>query len=136
LGSGWSWRGSTPGTIGTRAGASGGGLFGLIAGSALLFIPGVGPLVVLGPLAGAALGAAQGALLGGGVGALLGHFVAERHIPKYEQLVRAGRYLVVVHGSEDTAVRAQQILTDSGSADVERHDEYRVGRIGPYRART
>ena len=55
------------------AGAWVGGLFGLLAGTALLFIPGAGPLVVLGPLATAAVGAAQGALIGGGVG--------EPHLP-------------------------------------------------------
>jgi hypothetical protein len=110
-----------------------GGLFGLLAGTALLFVPGAAPLVVLGPLAAAAIGAAQGALIGGGVGAVLGHFVAKQHIPKYERLVHAGSYLVVVHGGEDDVARAQQILTESGSTDVQRHDGYRgpSHRIGP-----
>jgi hypothetical protein len=123
-------------TVGDIAGPSAatgawvGGLFGLLAGSALLFIPGGGPLIVLGPLAAAAIGAAQGALLGGGVGAVLGHFVAREHIPKYEQLVRAGSYLVVVHGAEGEVGRARDILTDAGSTDIQRHDEYRGSRIG------
>jgi hypothetical protein len=71
-------------------------MFGLLAGTALLFVPGAGPLIVLGPLAAAAVGAAEGALIGGGVGAVLGHFVSKKHIPKYEGLVQAGSYLVVV----------------------------------------
>lgn len=61
----------TLGDIGPSAagGARVGGLFGLLAGSAFLFIPGAGPQIVLGPLAGAAIGAGQGALVGGAVGA-------------------------------------------------------------------
>jgi hypothetical protein len=108
-----------------------GGLFGLLAGSTLMFIPGAGPLIVLGPLAAAAIGAVQGALVAGGVGAVLGHFVAARHLPRYEQLVRAGSYLVVVHGAEEDVARAQQTLTEAGSSDVRRHDEYRGSAVGP-----
>jgi hypothetical protein len=124
----------TTGDIAGPSAATGawvGGLFGLLAGSALMFVPGAGPLIVLGPLAAAAIGATQGALVAGGVGAVLGHFVAARHLPKYEQLVRAGSYLVVVHGADEEVARAQQILTEAGSADVQRHDEYRGSTIGP-----
>jgi heat induced stress protein YflT len=124
----------TTGDIAGPSAATGawvGGLFGLLAGSALLFVPGAGPLIVLGPLAAAAIGAVQGALLGGGVGAILGHFVEKQHIPKYEQLVKAGSYLVVVHGAEQDVARAQQVLTDAGGSDVQRHDKYRGSAIGP-----
>jgi hypothetical protein len=124
----------TTGDIAGPSAATGawvGGLFGLLAGSALLFIPGAGPLIVLGPLAAAAVGAAQGALVAGGVGAVLGHFVAKKHIPRYEELVRAGSYLVIVHGTEEDVARARDILAEAGSTDVERHDEYRGSRIGP-----
>ncbi|MCW2739525.1 MAG: hypothetical protein JWN97_4169, partial [Nocardioides sp.] len=110
-----------------------GGLFGVLSGAAMLFIPGLGPLVVLGPLAAAAVGAAEGALLGGAVGALLGHFVAKQHLPKYEELVRTSNYLLVVHGTDEEVARAQRLLTELGSTDVQRHDEYRgsIDRIGP-----
>ncbi|MCU7730795.1 hypothetical protein ODJ79_44380 [Actinoplanes sp. KI2] len=124
----------TTGDIAGPSAATGawvGGLFGLLAGSALLFVPGAGPLIVLGPLAAAAVGAGQGALLGGAVGAVLGHFVAKRHLPRYEQLVRAGSYLVVVHGTDEEVDQARQALTAAGSTDVRRHDEYRGDRIGP-----
>ena len=126
----------TAGDIAGPAAATGawvGGLFGVLSGLALLFIPGAGPLVVLGPLAAGAVGAARGALIGGAVGAVLGHFVAKQHLPEYESLVRAGSYLVVVHGTEDDVSRARQLLWDSGSTDVQRHDDYRgsIDQIGP-----
>jgi hypothetical protein len=110
-----------------------GGLLGLLTGTALLFLPGVGPFVVLGPLAAGAINAAEGALVGSGVGAVLGHFVHKRDLPRYEQLVRDGSYLVVVHGTEDDVTRAQQVLAEVGARDVERHDTYRgpIDRIGP-----
>jgi hypothetical protein len=110
-----------------------GGLFGLLSGTALLFVPGAGPLIVLGPLATGALGAAQGALLGGAVGAVLGHFVAKEKLPKYERLVATGSYLVVVHGKEDEVERARRILLDNGSTDAERHDDFRgsIDQVGP-----
>jgi hypothetical protein len=86
---------------------------------------------VLGPLAAAAIGAVEGALVGGGIGAVLGHFVAKQHIPKYEQLVKAGSYLVVVHGAAQDVARAQQVLAAAGGSDVQRHDDYRGSSIGP-----
>ena len=126
----------TAGDIAGPSAATGawvGGLFGELSGLALLFIPGSGPLVILGPLAAGAVGAAEGALIGGMVGAVLGHFVAKQHLPKCERLVGAGSYLVVVHGTEDDVSRARQLLWDSGSTDVHRHDDYRgsIDQIGP-----
>lgn len=115
------------------AGAWVGGLLGLLTGTALVVLPGAGPFVVLGPLAAGAINIAEGALVGSGVGALLGHFVHKRDLPGYEQAVRDGGYLVVVHGTEDDVTRAQQVLTEVGARDVERHDTYRgpVDRVGP-----
>jgi len=82
---------------GAHAGAWVGGLFGVLSGAAMLFVPGVGPLVVLGPLVTGVVGAAEGAVAGGGLGALLGHFVAKRHIPMFSQHLSGGNYLVVRH---------------------------------------
>jgi len=126
----------TMGDIARPSAATGawvGGLFGLLSGTALLFMPGAGPLIVLGPLASGAVGAAQGALLGGAVGAVLGHFVAKEKLPKYERLVATGNYLVVIHGMEDEVERARRILLDNGSTDVERHDDFRgsIDQVGP-----
>jgi len=124
----------TTGDIAGPSAATGawvGGLFGLLAGSAVLFVPGAGPLVVLGPLAAAAAGAGQRRHLGGVVGTVLGHFVAQRHLPKYESLVGDGSFLVAVHGTDEEADHARQALAAGGSTEVQRHDEYRGDRLGP-----
>jgi hypothetical protein len=49
---------------------------------------------------------------------VLGHFLARKHIPKFTQHLKAGRYLLVVHGSEDEVRRAQEILQTTGATDV------------------
>jgi hypothetical protein len=110
-----------------------GGLFGLLDGAAVLFIPGAGTLVVLGPLSAGAVGVAEGVYLGGSVGALLGHFIVTEELSRYESLVDEGNALLVVHGTEEEVDRAEQVLTAQGSTDVQRHDEFRgpIGRIGP-----
>ena len=126
----------TTGDIAGPAAATGawvGGLFGLMAGSALLFVPGAGPLVVLGPLAAAAIGAAHGALLGGGVGAVLGHFVAKEHIPKYERLVSAGKHLAVVHGTEDDVARARTSSPTPEARMFSATTPSAADRLGPIR---
>lgn len=101
-----------------------GGFFGLITGVALLIIPGAGPVLVAGPaavwiLAGVE-GAGGGAVLGGLVGGVVGHFVKDRHIPKYEKHLKAGKYLLIAHGDQDMVDRAQKLLHSTGAIELER----------------
>jgi hypothetical protein len=107
---------------GAGTGALFGGLFGLLAGTAFLFVPGFGPLVVLGPLASTLAGATEGALAGGVIGALLGPIVSRQHIPKYEQQVKAGKYLVIARSDPQTLERAQEVIQASAASDIETHD--------------
>lgn len=107
---------------GAKIGAWVGGIFGLLSGVAVLFVPGVGPIVALGPLAAGALGAAETAAFSGIFGAILGHFMSKERIPKFEAHVRAGRTLLVVHGSRDEVQRAAGVLHDTGARDVTEND--------------
>src|ERR1700730_2241053 len=107
---------------GAKWGAVFGGLFGLLFGAAFLAIPGFGPLIILGPLAAGVVGAAEGAVGTRLVGAILGAFLSRQHIPKIEQHLRAGRYLVLVHGSAEEVTRAQEVLRNAGSIEVSQHD--------------
>lgn len=99
-----------------------GGIFGLLVGAAFLWIPGVGPLVVAGPfvasliagLEGAALGAAGGALVGG----LVGYGLKRDKALKYETAIKAGSYLVLMHGSETECSQAKEILSAQGGQDI------------------
>ena len=106
---------------GAKTGAWAGGLFGVLSGTALLFIPGVGALVVLGPLAAGAFAAAEGAAAGGGLGALLGHFIAKKHVPTYSRHLEAGNYLVLRHHPQ--ASDAEILQHDTTPVEVTHHED-------------
>jgi hypothetical protein len=107
---------------GAATGAGVGALFSLLAGAAFFIVPGVGPVLAAGalvpPLLGVMEGALGGAAVGGLVGAAMGHFVGQRHIPKLEQQLQAGKYLVLVDGNADLINRARQVLTGTAAVDV------------------
>ena len=96
-----------------------GGLFGLLAGAtAFLWLPAVGPLVVLGPLVGGAIGALEGGLVGGLLGAIFGERLEQDRALKYEQDLRAGRVLVAVHGTPEELAQVRSLMAESGIEDL------------------
>jgi hypothetical protein len=104
-----------------------GGIFGLFSGVAFLILPGVGPVLAAGSAAAWILatleGAGGGAALGALVGAATGPFVKKQHIPKYEESLKAGKYLLIAHGDRDLVDRAQKLLNDSDADSVDRHND-------------
>ncbi|PDV97918.1 hypothetical protein [Candidatus Chloroploca asiatica] len=109
-----------------------GGAVGLLVGAGLLAIPGIGPVLAIGPLAAAigsigatvgstALGAGVGASVGGIAGALMGTGVPEESAHIYAEGVRRGGVLLTV--SVDAAM-AERINVDAvmrryGVVDIE-----------------
>lgn len=95
-------------------GAFWGSLWGMLFGGALFFIPGIGPLVAMGPVVGWIVGALEGALLGGSAGvlgaALASVGVPEDQIVMYETEVKAGKFLVISHGTLGEIERAHGLL--------------------------
>jgi hypothetical protein len=110
---------------GAATGAGVGVLFSLLTGAAFFLVPGVGPLLAAGsfvpPLLGLMEGAVGGAALGGILGATMGHFVKGHHIPKLEEQLRAGKYLLVVNGDAGVADQARQVLARTGALEVSTH---------------
>ncbi|GAW92987.1 DUF1269 domain-containing protein [Calderihabitans maritimus] len=94
-----------------------GGLTGLAVGAGALVIPGLGPLIAAGPLAGLISGAATGGIAGG----LIDWGIPEEEGRKYEEDVRQGKTLVSVQTTEDKVPQAVNILKDSGAAEVKKH---------------
>jgi hypothetical protein len=97
-----------------KAGAFWGGIWGLLFGSAFFFIPGVGPLLVAGPLVAWIVGALEGAVVVGGLSAI-GAGLYSLGIPKdsvlqYETAVKTGKFILIAHGSPDETARAQEII--------------------------
>jgi uncharacterized membrane protein len=101
-------------TAAAATGAWFGGLFGLCIGAAFLILPGLGPVVVAGPLTAAVLAGIEGALagtaLGGLGGALVGWGVPRDKAIKFETQVKGGKFLVVVRGEPEVIARARGLL--------------------------
>ena len=108
-----------------RTGAWVGGIFGLLVGAAFVWIPGVGPLVVAGSLASAMLGGIEGAVAGAAVSGTFGWLaslgISKQHIVKYEEYVKAGKYLLIAHGLPAEVEKAQAILAKTGPAELTAH---------------
>lgn len=95
-------------------GAFWGGFWGLLFGSAFFFIPGLGPLLVAGPLVSAIIGALEGAALLGGssviAAALVSLGISNHDVLKYETEIRAGKFMLLVHGSKIQTEKARKVL--------------------------
>jgi Heat induced stress protein YflT domain len=109
-----------------KLGAFWGGLWGFLIGAAFFWIPGIGPVLVAGPLVAWLVAALEGAVLGGGLSAL-GAALFSIGIPRnsvlqYETSVGAGKFLLVAHGTEAEVGHAREILQSSrGAESVAQH---------------
>jgi uncharacterized membrane protein len=109
-----------------KEGAFWGGMWGLLFGSAFFFIPGIGPFIVAGPLVSMILGALEGAVLVGGMSAigagLMSIGIPRDSVLQYETALKAGKYAIVVHGTDVEAARARDILRNTNCESVMEHD--------------
>ena len=107
-----------------KQGALWGGLFGALAGAGFLFIPGIGPLLVGGPLLSMIVGGLEGGAVLGGIEAvfagLLHLGLSKDSLALYDQQLREGRCLVVLHGPAEEVVSGRELLQDKAEA-VEVH---------------
>ena len=100
---------------GAGIGAAIGG-FGVIAvGLAALAVPGLGPVLALGPFAAALPVALAGGLVGGLAGFLVSQGVPREEAERYADRVRAGAYLVAVHTDPAREITAETVLADAGA---------------------
>jgi hypothetical protein len=98
-------------------GAFWGGFWGLLFGAAAFAIPGLGPILIAGPLVNWVVAGLEGAVVVGGVSAL-GAGLVSIGIPKdsvirYEVALKTDKYLLIVHGARDAVYNAQLILDGS-----------------------
>jgi uncharacterized membrane protein len=101
-----------------KSGAFWGGIFGLLFGSALFWVPGIGPLMVAGPMVAWIVGALEEAVIVGGLSALgAGLYsigIPKDSILKYETAVKSGKFVLVAHGTADEVSRAKKLLDQAG----------------------
>ena len=108
-----------------KLGAFWGGLWGMLFGSAFFAIPGVGPVLVAGPLVAWIVGALEGAAAVGGLGAI-GAGLCSIGIPKdsvveYETAIKSDKFLVLAHGTADEVAKAKDIMQTARPARVALH---------------
>jgi hypothetical protein len=108
-----------------KMGAFWGGIWGFLVGSAFFFVPGVGPILVAGPLVGWIVGALEGAVVFGGLSAI-GAGLMSLGIPKdsvlqYETAMKAGKFVVIAHSTVEEAVRARNILEQTTAESIDDH---------------
>ena len=106
-------------------GAFWGAIWGLFFGAAFFVIPGVGPFIAAGPIVAAIVAVLEGAVTVGALGAigagLVGMGVPRDSMVHYETAIKAGKFLVVAHGSHDEAEHARDILTTAGLEKPDMH---------------
>ncbi len=100
-----------------KLGAFWGGFWGLLFGSALFFIPGIGPIAVGGPLVSWIVAALEGAVAVGGMSAigaaLYSVGIPKDSIVKYETALKSNKFLVIFHGSGEDVEKARGLLKAS-----------------------
>jgi hypothetical protein len=106
-------------------GAFWGGIWGLLFGSAFFLIPGVGPLLVAGPLVGWLVGALEGAVVVGGLSAIgAGLFslgIPKDSILRYETALKAGKFVLIAHGSAKETTNAREVINRTHPEALEAH---------------
>jgi len=110
-----------------QMGAFWGGLCGLLPESAFFVLPGMGPILIAGPLAAgvvASLEAAAGTGEFSILGACLSSFgIPHNNIRRYEFSLREDRILLVAHGPAKELMRAKDVLRRTRPDEVNVHFE-------------
>ncbi len=108
-----------------KTGAFWGGFWGLLFGSAFFAIPGIGPVLVAGPLVAWIVGALEGAAVVGGlsvIGAgLYGLGIPKDSVLQYETALKTDKFLLMVHGTAPEVEKARGIIADTQPISVTLH---------------
>lgn len=108
-----------------KMGAFWGGFWGLLFGSAAFMIPGIGPLLVAGPLVGWIVAGLEGAVVVGGVSAagagLFSLGIPKDSVIKYDVSLKSDEFLLLFHGSQDAALEVERLLAHSGHSSLNVH---------------
>jgi uncharacterized membrane protein len=109
----------------SKSGAFWGSFWGLLLGSAFFAIPGIGPVLVAGPLVAWIVGALEGAVVVGGLSAI-GAGLYSIGIPKdsivqYETAIKSDKFLLLAHGTTDEVEEAKRIMRTARPVEVAVH---------------
>ncbi len=110
-----------------KTGAFWGGFWGLLFGSAFFAIPGIGPILVAGPLVAWIVGALEGAAVVGGLSAvgagLYSIGIPKNSVIEYETAVKSDRFVLIVHGTAAEVAKAKEVLDSTQPARLDVHSQ-------------
>jgi hypothetical protein len=113
-----------------KLGAFWGGIWGMLFGAAFFAIPGIGPVLVAGPLVAWIVGALEGAVVVGGLSALgAGLYsigIPKDSVVKYELALKSDKFLVLAHGTAAEAAKAKDIMQSTRPVEVGLHTAERA----------
>ena len=108
-----------------KTGAFWGGFWGMLFGSAFFAVPGIGPMLVAGPLVAWIVGALEGAVVVGGFSAigaaLYGIGIPKDSVVSYELAIKTDKYMLMVHGTTGEVEKARDILEHTRPFSVTLH---------------
>jgi uncharacterized membrane protein len=100
-----------------QQGAFWGGLWGMLFGSAFFLIPGIGPLVMAGPIVAWIVAALEGAVVVGGLSALSAAFfsigIPENTLIEYETAIKAGKFVLIANGTASEISKAHDTIDEA-----------------------
>ena len=108
-----------------KVGAFWGGFWGLLFGSALFMIPGLGPILVAGPLVAWIVAGLEGAIEVGALGALGAALfsigIPKDSIVKYQTALTTDQFLLIAHGTTAEVAKAKDIIASTNPANYTLH---------------
>jgi uncharacterized membrane protein len=114
-----------------KTGAFWGGFWGLLFGSAFFAIPGLGPVLVAGPLVAWIVGGLEGAAVVGGLSAigagLYGMGIPKNSVVEYELALKTDKFLLMVHDKASEVEKAKNIIATTRPINVTLHSSEAVG---------
>ena len=108
-----------------KVGAFWGGFWGLLFGSALFMIPGLGPVLAAGPVVAWIVAGLEGAVEVGALSALgAGLYsigIPKDSIVKYETALQTDQFLLIAHGTAAEVAKAKDIIESTHPASCTLH---------------
>ena len=113
-----------------KMGAFWGGLWGMLFGAAFFWVPGLGPLLVAGPLVTWMVGALEGAIVVAGLSAvgagLYSLGIPRDSILQYEKAIKAGKFVLLAHGTQSEVTQAHEIIGRTHAEIVKQYEQHSV----------
>ena len=108
-----------------KTGAFWGGFWGMLVGSAFFAIPGIGPVLVAGPLVTWIVGALEGAVVFGGLSAigagLYGMGIPKDSIVQYELDIKTDKYLLMAYDTTEAIEKARDVIENTRHLNLTMH---------------